>query len=153
MATPSSDLSDVPDRPTGGERFIWFTGGLVVALHLVVLIGLLIASRSDSVTAGGDTGTDAGSAATSEVIVATEFNYAIEPGDRSGGTYDITLKNDGAIFHNLVIEEVRGFVIEAEAGASGSGSVDLDDGTYTLFCSVPGHRDAGMEALLAIGGP
>ena len=32
----------------------------------------------------------------------------------------------------------------------GSRSVSLQTGNYTLYCTVPGHKQAGMVAKLAI---
>ena len=37
-----------------------------------------------------------------------------------------------------------------EAGNSAELDVDLRAGEYTLYCSVPGHRDAGMETTIDI---
>jgi plastocyanin len=63
----------------------------------------------------------------------------------------ITLKNDGAIIHSLVVEGAPGFKLEAAKGASDTGTLDLAPGTYTAYCDQPGHRAAGMETKLTVG--
>ena len=31
-------------------------------------------------------------------------------------------------------------------------TVTLQDGTYELYCSVPGHKQAGMDTSITVGG-
>ena len=70
------------------------------------------------------------------------------------GTVEITLVNEGATRHDLVIEELGDLEVVplVDAGDTVSGSVALEAGTYTFYCSVPGHRGAGMEGTLTSSG-
>jgi uncharacterized cupredoxin-like copper-binding protein len=50
-----------------------------------------------------------------------------------------------------VIEGVDGFKLDVPTnGDVDEGSVDLQSGEYTIYCDVPGHRNAGMEATLEV---
>jgi plastocyanin len=69
------------------------------------------------------------------------------------GKDTIDFTNSSAVPHNVAIEDENGKVIaETETLAEGSGSAvaDLKPGTYTFFCSIPGHREAGMEGTLTV---
>lgn len=69
----------------------------------------------------------------------------------SAGEVVIHITNEGVLPHNVVVEEAGdATVVEASGGASETGSVDLDRGTYTLYCDIVGHREAGMEATLDV---
>ena len=64
------------------------------------------------------------------------------------GEIDVTYVNDGNVAHTLLIKEVKGFKLEI--GGEDEGTVDLEAGTYTLYCNVAGHEAAGMEAELTV---
>ncbi len=64
------------------------------------------------------------------------------------GTIDVRLVNDGSINHTLLIKDVDDF--ELKVPGTDEGSVDLEAGTYTLYCDVAGHEAAGMEAELTV---
>jgi plastocyanin len=69
------------------------------------------------------------------------------------GEDTIDFTNPGSIAHNVTIEDSAGKVIgETETIAEGPSSttVNLEPGTYTFYCSVPGHREAGMEGTLVV---
>jgi plastocyanin len=68
------------------------------------------------------------------------------------GKVTIDFDNPSAIPHNVVIEEdgkeLAGF--EPISEAKEALSADLEPGAYTFYCSVPGHREAGMEGTLTV---
>src|SRR3954463_9765793 len=68
------------------------------------------------------------------------------------GKVTIDFTNPSPIPHNVVIEqngeELAGF--EPIAEAEKSETAELKPGTYTFYCSVPGHRQAGMEGTLTV---
>ena len=82
-------------------------------------------------------------------VTATEFSYSPT---RIEATTDATLRlrNDGAVYHDLRIEGVDDFSLEALPDEDATGSIELEAGSYVLFCSVPGHREAGMVAELQV---
>jgi plastocyanin len=85
-------------------------------------------------------------------VTLTEF--AIAPSSISapvGGTLAIT--NSGSAVHNFYIEETDLKTADIEPG--GTATLDLGDlkaGSYTVYCAIAGHRQAGMQATLVIGG-
>lgn len=72
--------------------------------------------------------------------------------EAKAGKVTIDFDNPSAIPHNVVIEEdgkeLAGFepIVEDEEAVS----ADLEPGTYTFLCTVPGHAEAGMEGTLAV---
>jgi uncharacterized cupredoxin-like copper-binding protein len=71
-----------------------------------------------------------------------------------GGKYTFVVKNAGKIQHDLAITggSVAGKTKTPllSPGATGKLTVSLQTGNYTLYCTVPGHKEAGMVAQLAI---
>lgn len=67
------------------------------------------------------------------------------------GTISIVLTNDSSVPHNVSIEG-GGVDVEGETftGGTRTTTATLEPGTYTFYCSVPGHREAGMEGTLTV---
>jgi len=66
------------------------------------------------------------------------------------GSSTIRLENAGRVVHNLTVDEL-GIVIVVTAGGAGAAIVaDVRPGTYAFYCSISGHREAGMEGVLTI---
>lgn len=82
----------------------------------------------------------------------TALEYDTTELSAKAGKVTIDFKNPAALEHNVVIEqngkELAGF--EPIAEGEESESAELKPGTYTFYCSVPGHREAGMEGTLTV---
>jgi plastocyanin len=69
------------------------------------------------------------------------------------GTAVIAFTNAAPLEHNLTIASASGAVVGATPtfqGGSRTLSVKLSPGTYKFYCTVPGHRAAGMEGTLTV---
>jgi plastocyanin len=84
-------------------------------------------------------------------IEAHEFALTPKDLQAAPGTVAIEYVNAGAIPHTLLIDGASGLKLDvASAGDVDSGTVKLEPGTYTLYCDIPGHRQAGMETPLTV---
>jgi|GEM_PF-275324 len=69
------------------------------------------------------------------------------------GKVTIDFTNPAALEHDVAIEGPEGkqlAVSETIAKGKTSVSAELAAGTYHYFCTVPGHREAGMEGTLVV---
>ncbi len=82
-------------------------------------------------------------------VVATEMAYDPSSIVVEAGEVPVRIVNEGTVIHDLRIEGLP-FLLEAEPGATETSTVDLEPGTYQFYCSIPGHREAGMEGVLEV---
>lgn len=80
--------------------------------------------------------------------------YAIDmPTSLPAGTTTFMVTNNGTVAHNF---EIEGQGIEEEfeqnlqPGATATMQVDLQPGSYTVYCPVANHREQGMELALTV---
>jgi len=62
----------------------------------------------------------------------------------------ITVVNKGAAVHNFSIDELNVHSGDMQAGETTTVTVDAPAGTYTYYCSIPGHRTGGMVGILTV---
>jgi plastocyanin len=72
--------------------------------------------------------------------------------DAKAGKVTILLSNPSGLSHNVSLE---GEGVDEEGKTVGQGgtsrvSATLKPGTYTYYCSVPGHRQGGMQGTLTV---
>ena len=89
-----------------------------------------------------------------EEIIVKGSEFAFSPSTITvtvGEQVTINFQNEGSAIHNLVIEGLG--VSSRTIGGDNSDIVEFiapASGTYTVFCSVPGHRAAGMIGSLKV---
>lgn len=69
------------------------------------------------------------------------------------GRVTIDFTNTSPLEHNLTVASASGTVIGATPtfrGGSKTLTLNLEPGVYKFYCSVPGHRQAGMEGTLTV---
>jgi plastocyanin len=68
------------------------------------------------------------------------------------GRVTITMTNMSPLEHNLTIAQGSNVLgaTPTFTGGTKALSLVLKPGTYTFYCSVPGHRQAGMEGTLTV---
>lgn len=85
-----------------------------------------------------------------------------------GRPVKLDLKNDDSVLHDFAVEKIdvklkatghddhahtNSVALHVSAAAGKTGTVEFtpeEAGTYTYYCTVAGHRDAGMEGELVV---
>jgi uncharacterized cupredoxin-like copper-binding protein len=111
------------------------------------------ATTTTATTTTGTTATTSTTARSTTVDVSeVEFKIKLPKTSLPAGSYTFDVKNDGKIPHDLVVNGsgVNEKTPLIDAGKSSSLKVDLKPGTYDVYCSVPGHKQAGMDLKLTV---
>ena len=67
------------------------------------------------------------------------------------GDIAIAYIDDGSLQHDLLIEGKNGFKLTVNGkGETKAAKVNLLPATYTIYCDIPTHREAGMQAKLIV---
>jgi plastocyanin len=92
----------------------------------------------------------------------TKLALAADPGGQlaydaktlsaKAGTVTITMANMSPVEHDVAIAEGTKVLGQTPTFVGGSKTLTLKlkPGTYTFYCTVPGHRQAGMEGKLTV---
>lgn len=132
-----------------------------IIASIVLFAGMLTAVSVFDVEAeakGGEKSAGGAPAGPPKTVAVTESEFKIALPAESGlkaGNYTFDVKNAGKISHDLAITGagVTGTPKTPLISAGGTSklTVALKAGTYTLYCTVPGHKAAGMVAKLTVG--
>jgi uncharacterized cupredoxin-like copper-binding protein len=142
---PTATLPELPPAEPTSPRDITtlpliFGTVAVLTLAVVMSIAALVAADDD----GGST------ASTGESVMVSENEFTIDPAT-VGVDGSLHVMNEGSVVHNLAIEDTDLTTADLAAGDSETLALSgLDVGSYTMFCTIPGHRESGMESTLGV---
>jgi plastocyanin len=135
------------------------------ALTVVVALGLLTACGDDDsggVTPSGDGASmsDGGAGHEGASPVAEDARHVAVSGRsfefapeeitvQAGEDIAIVLASEDSL-HDFTIDELDAHVAAEEGATSVGGFRAEEPGRYTFYCSVEGHREAGMEGTLVV---
>jgi plastocyanin len=81
-----------------------------------------------------------------------QLAYLVSSATAKPGKVTIDSVNKASVPHDIAIEgnglNTKGKIVQN--GGTSTVDVDLKPGNYTFFCSVPGHREAGMVGKITV---
>jgi plastocyanin len=135
-----------------------------------LVTGLLLAAAIGLAACGGDSNNDSGSSSDSSTPAAPapsssggqtlalaadpngQFAYDKKSLSAKAGQVTIDFTNDSQLPHNVTIEqgEDEQGATDTIQGSKTSKAFNLKAGTYTFYCSVGNHEEAGMKGTLTV---
>ena len=111
-------------------------------------------TTAESPAGGGAEGAGEGSVVQIEAAGGSELAYVQKEVKAKAGPVSIEFTNPQSLSHDVAVEDSSGKELgKTELVADGSSTAtigNLKPGEYTFFCTVPGHREAGMEGTLTV---
>ena len=108
------------------------------------------AEGGEKAAGGGEGG---GATLEFEADPSGELAYTSTSETSEAGAVTVDFKNPQGLSHDVAIEDSGGETV-GKTDVIGEGEtstkVNLKPGEYTFYCSVPGHREAGMEGALTV---
>jgi plastocyanin len=142
---------------------------VVIAISVVLVLAAMSAAvlTASSPAKAGSQGASssqppAGGAPVSPAAPASSLKLAADPTgllrydtkqlSAKAGRVTITFTNAASLEHNLTIAQGSTQVGATPTFSGGTRTLTLNlmPGTYTFYCSVPGHRQSGMEGTLHV---
>ena len=148
-------------------RHIRSSSAALMALGLIALAGCGSSSSSSSTSTPETTATpttsstaatnapeaSSGEALKLEADAEGQLKFNTTSLSAKAGKVSIDFTNSSPIGHNVTLESSSGEEVgktETFQGGSKTLTATLKPGTYKFYCSVPGHRMAGMEGTLTV---
>ena len=136
----------------------------IVAVLAVLGLAACGGSSNDNTTTAASTPastTPAGGGASggggSTVNISTPSGSSLSFNQKSvsakAGNVTVDFDNMQSLQHDVAVADSSGKVLgqtDLVSSGTSNATVNLQPGTYTFYCTVPGHREAGMQGTLTV---
>ncbi len=86
-------------------------------------------------------------------VAASGFAFTTTTAQANAGPVELKSKNPQSVSHDISLKG-NGVAVQGNKVSGGGVSTvtvsNLKPGTYTFYCSVPGHEQAGMKGTLTV---
>lgn|SRR5262249_579864 len=115
--------------------------------------GTTAASAPASTTAAGGGAAGGGSTVNISTPSGGSLQYDQSSVSAKAGAVTIAFDNKQPLQHDVAVADSSGKVLgqtDLVSSGTANATVNLTPGTYTFYCTVPGHREAGMQGTLTV---
>lgn len=140
-----------PDFP-GNKLNVFIVVSLVLFVAMLAAVEIFGVENREA-----NAGVSTAAAPKKGTLDAVESEWKIQlpaTGTLTGGAFTFHVVNMGKMPHNLTVEGpgvANAHTPLLKPGASADLRVTLETGSYDVYCSVPGHKQLGMDAKLSVG--
>lgn len=118
-----------------------------VFASLVLVGGAVLAGCGDNGGERADESSCDPADSTVTVHGLDNLKFDSEAYEASTGCIELQYVNDGNVAHTLLVD---GYDFKLTIGKTDEGRIELEPGTYRLYCDIAGHERAGMVAELIV---
>ena len=120
----------------------------VLASGWVLLAACGSGSHMDSMHSSGSDNAPVVSGASEIAVRGTSFKFSPKTIEVSASENVTIALTSADIEHDIPVKGI-GHIVHAAGGETEKGGLKIDEpGTYDFYCSIPGHRGAGMKGTI-----
>ena len=141
-----------PDFPGRHGLSVFLIASLALFAAMITAVAIFGREKAE----GSPGAAQGGEKATTINVTESEYKLGLPPLKKlAEGKYTFVVTNKGKLPHNLAISGGKAsgptHTSLIKPGGTAKLVTSLAVGNYTLYCSVPGHRQLGMVAKISVG--
>lgn len=140
------------------RRRVLATGGSIIGIGIVGAIGASAASQttatpgsSPSASPSASPGASPAAGGNTATVYGEDIKFDPKEFTIAANTdVKVTFTNKGVLQHNFSMDNPKVATKTINGGESDTVTINAKPGTYQYYCSVPGHKEAGMVGTLTV---